>query len=221
MSAQTLVRPAMLVAAALMASASLSGCEAPRNDGHMFQRWADKVEDIKVDDGATSRAPSQTADPKAPLDPVELAQNADVSDAPALRVPMKIDVVDRINMPSPDAAAIRSMLKLVHASVVTGPPPAATEVAGLRRPIESGPVTSRSSRLVQLAAFTTDADARAAWRKFASADPAVFATLAPRFERANLGDKGEWVRVKVALPTAATAAHRVCAAAKLSPERCA
>ena len=217
MSAQTLVRPAMLVAAALMASVSLSGCgDGPQNDGHMFQRWADKVEQIKVDD-----RPAQATDPKAPLDPVVLAQNADASAAPELRTPMKIDVVDRINMPTPDAATLRAVVKLVHASVVGGPAPSESEVAGLRRPIESGPVSLASGRLVQLAAFTSDADARAAWKKFAAADPALFAQLAPRFERADLGDKGEWIRVKVALPAASGAAQRVCAAAKLSPERCA
>ncbi|HEY3815413.1 MAG TPA: SPOR domain-containing protein [Caulobacteraceae bacterium] len=228
MSASALVRPAVLAALALGA-ACLSGCGI-QNDGHMFQRWADQVEQIKVDD----RTPGEASDKQAPdgqtpdrqfadngntpvLDPMET--KADTADVPGLRQPMKIDVVDRINMPTPDAATLRRVVNLVHAAVVSGPPPSDAEVAGLRRPIEGGPISG--GRLVQLAAFTSDADARAAWRKFAAADPSVFARLAPRFEHADLGDKGQWVRVKVALPTAVDAAHRVCAAARLSPERCA
>ena len=213
MSASTLVRPAMLAAMALGVSASLAGCGEVQNDGHMFQRWSDQVEQIKVSD----QPPGETADATAApsTDPA-------ASQTLALRQPMKIDVVDRINMPTPDAATLRSVIRMVHASVVSGPAPAETEIAGLRRPIESGPVAAdKSGRFVQLAAFTSDADARAAWRKFAATDPAVFARLAPRFERADLGDKGQWIRVKVALPAASDAAHRVCAAAKLSPERCA
>jgi hypothetical protein len=222
MSTSPLVRPAILAAMALGVSASVAGCGGVdvQNDGHMFQRWADKVEQIKVDDRAPGQA-ADAADPKV-LDPMTTVKEADASDTPGLRQPMKIDVVDRINMPTPDAATLRSVIRMVHASVLSGPAPVATEVAGLRRPIESGPIAGdKSGRLVQLAAFTSDADARAAWRKFAAVDPSVFAHLAPRFERADLGDKGQWIRVKVALPAARDAAHRVCTAAKLSPERCA
>ena len=215
----------MLAAMALGVSACLAGCGAVQNDGHMFQRWADKVEQIKVDDQTPGQAaqPTQQADAGAPvLDPVALASRADISDNPTLRQPMKIDVVDRLNMPTPDAATLRAVVRAVHASVMSGSAPSASERAGLRPPIEGGPISNgKVGRLVQLAAFTSDADARAAWRKFASVDPAVFANLSPRFEHADLGDKGQWVRVKVALPAAIGAAHRVCAAAKLSPERCA
>ena len=226
MSASTLVRPAVLAAMALAAGVCLSGCGGVdvQNDGHMFQRWADKVEQIKVDGHAPGQPADEASDKAgAPvLDPMTTVKEADASDTPGLRQPMKIDVVDRINMPTPDAATLRSIIRMVHASVVSGPAPVETEVAGLRRPIESGPIAGdKSGRLVQLAAFTSDADARAAWRKFAATDPAVFARLAPRFERADLGDKGQWIRVKVALPAAPEVAHRVCAAAKLSPERCA
>jgi hypothetical protein len=233
MSASTLLRPA----AAAVACVLLGGCSVDiQNDGHMFQRWADQVEKIPVDgstgDGAdrdvkTASAPAAADAPGAPvLDPMAAppgTAEAASKDA-GLRQPLVVDVVDRLDMPNAKEAGLRAMLKLVHAAAVSAPASAA-ETAGLRQAIAAPPVAvgrpqvaqahAVQARLIQLAAYPSDSDARAAWRRLASAHPDAFSGLSARFERADLGGKGVWTRLKVQVASAATA-QRVCAAAKLA-----
>jgi hypothetical protein len=212
MSALALVRPVVLAGACLL----LAACEAPQNDGHMFQRWAESVQAIPVSDTPPKEGQASAAP----------AAQAVTAPAPQKFDPMTIAVVDRIDMPNAREAGLRSALKLVHAAVkqqVAETPPTPARVAAVTPAVaHTAPALVKTSdRLVQLAAFTTEADARTAWRRLNAVDPAAFRGLSPRFERADLGAKGVWIRLKVGLPSAAADARRVCAAAGLAAARCA
>jgi hypothetical protein len=225
MSTSGLLNPA----AALLACLCVSGCGVEvQNDGHMFQRWADQVEKIPVaEDAPGAAAAPNPGDPMA-VDPVQASKDL------GLRPPMTIAVVDRINMPNAKEAGMRMALGMVSAAAggkdaqAAGLRPMIDAVAPmvLRRMADAAgarpaaPKTSGSGKLVQLAAFPSDTAAHAAWHTLAAAHPDVFAGLAPRFEKADLGSKGVWTRVKVGPLKDAASGRRVCAAAKLSPERC-
>jgi hypothetical protein len=74
---------------------------------------------------------------------------------------------------------------------------------------------------VQLAAFPNEDDAHAAWRALKAAHPDAFAGLTPTFERADLGPKGVWVRLKVGPVASPEDARRTCAAAGVKALWCA
>lgn len=65
--------------------------------------------------------------------------------------------------------------------------------------------------MVQLGAFGSDADARAAWSKIESAHGSAFPTKSYHVQRADLGAKGVFYRLQVGPFESETAARKVCA----------
>ncbi len=232
MIASSLFRPAALALTAML----LSGCSVEvQNDGHMFQRWADQVGNIPVSEtppgesspqvgpqGAAAPAATQTADNT--LDPMAL--NRPVSaQAAGLRPAMVIDVVDRIDMPNAKEAGMRAIMGMAQ-KAIAGADHKSGDALGLRRAMDAAPDLMRGmahagaparpapqgGHVIQLAAFSNEAAAHNAWRTLSAAHPDLFKGVAPKFERADLGAKGKWTRLKVQVGSVA-AAQRVCAAA--------
>jgi hypothetical protein len=246
MNGRTLLRPA----AAVLTLVMLSGCGVSvENDGHMFQRLADGVTAIPVTDrpsgdvSAPGPAPAQS-DPQTGAPAVGPAATA-----AGLRAPMVIDVVERDAMPGGGEEGLRTALNLMHVANAKTEDGAGDVVrAGLRQAIDvatpavkkavfdavAGPGTRLGSRpsampsgsasaghAVQLAAFPNAAAAHKAWRALSAAHPDLVSGLTARFEQADLGARGVWVRLKVGPVVSAQTARRVCAAAGADPERCA
>ncbi len=187
-------RSVFRLAAVLTASLGLNGCSL-QNDGHMFQRWADAVAAIPVED------------PGAPVAATPAA--APVADT---RQPLSVQVVDAIDMPSARAAGLRSALHLVEASVQSE-----GERVGLRPALSAlkdttAKVGAAAPRAVQLAAFSSDAAARQAWGALKSAHPDLVNGVQARFEHADLGARGVWVRLKAYPVASADQARKLCAA---------
>lgn len=77
-----------------------------------------------------------------------------------------------------------------------------------------------TGRAVQIAAFRSEAEARAAWSDLVDRHRAL-AKLTPRFEAVDLGAKGTWVRLKAGPVTSPDAAVALCAAAGVTDTWCA
>lgn len=214
-------RSVVSLAAVVASGLSVSACmEPPRNDGRMFQRWAQAVSEIPTSDeeavARDQRRAQQTlarADgPAAPAPTVVLR-----SEASGLRPAMSIAVVDPLELPNARDMGLRAAMTVADAVMTERP--ARMQPASMTA---SRPAAAASGAwFAQIAAFRSRAEAEAAWAKLKSANGAVFANLSPRFQTVDLGAKGTWVRLQTsALPTQ-TAAAQVCRAAGVTDRWCA
>jgi len=209
------------LAALLAVLGTAPGCmEAPTNDGRMFQRWAQVVADVPTSDEeafarAGRAAPKPGAEAKAPG--VTLT-----AEAMGLRAPIRIDVVDPLELPNARDAGLRTIAGFAEDA------PARLQRAVFRTP-EAAPAATRGASAAratpatggrfaaQLGAFRSRAEAEAAWSKVSARLPGV----SPRFETVTVAGKGPMVRLKAGpLPTAEAAAN-VCRAAGVSDPWCA
>jgi hypothetical protein len=192
------------LAAVVLGAPSLVGCAAPaRDDGHLFQHWAEAVAAIPIDDGSkpvSARAETQAQAP-----------------APA----MKIDLLDRTVMADARAAGLGQAQALLT-----------SEMAGLRRHFGDGESPAAATKtgladnrstggfVARLAAYAHRPAAEAAWARLKAAHPQALSGLPVRFEDADLGAKGVWTRVQAGpFPTQERAAA-VCAGAGVADRWC-
>ena len=214
----TRARTLRLVAVTASALA-LNGCgEALQNDGHMFQRMADQIGAIPIDDTAHSGVKRQS--------PTAAAASADTragdSASPGF-APMVVHVVDALDMPESRDAGLRTMLQVVDQ--------VGARAAGLRSMISAGhpglPAIATSANStpefgqVRLAAFPSESAARQAWVRLKSKSPALLSAVAPRFERTDLGARGVWVRLTAGPVRSSAEAEKLCAAAGAASQWCA
>ena len=190
----------------------MSGCSQPvRNDGHMFERWADDVAAIPIDDGSHP-APARTAQANA---------------ASPARSPLKIDLIDHPDGLDSRALGLRSAVALVD-----------SELAGLRRriapdaapaaapapspavtPAEAAPAAAPAF-VAQLAAYPTRKAAEGAWARLKAAHPGVLGALSARFEPVDLGGRGVWTRLQAGPLPSRDQASAVCAEAGVTDRWC-
>lgn len=219
-------RSVVSLAAVIAGGAVLSGCmEAPKNDGRMFQRWAQAVSEIPTsDEEAALRDAGRARE--------TLARAAQTAAAPAdapgaitfraeqagLRPAMTVTLVDPLDLPNARDLGLRGM---IDAADVTAQGQPRVQRASLTRSAPSQ-VSAQGSGgyAARLAAFRTRSEAEATWRKLQSANAGLLSGVAPRFETVDLGARGKWVRLMAGpLPTQAAAA-RVCRAAGVNDPWC-
>lgn len=225
-------RSVFRLAALLASGAVLAGCvEAPRNDGRMFQRWAQAVaeipttdEEAAVRDAQRARATLAQTDRPAPGGPAaDLTAQvvAAAAEQAGLRPAMTVDVVDPLELPNARDLGLRGMMTVADA--VVGERPAQLVRTAAPAPVQQrlGTSAPAGGYAARLAAFRSRQEAEAAWNKLKSAHAGLLAGVAPRFETVDLGARGKWVRLMTsALPTQAAAA-RVCRAAGVNDPWCA
>lgn len=214
-------RSVVSLAAAVASGLSVSACmEPPRNDGRMFQRWAQAVAEIPTSDEEALARDQQraqqtlarSAGPAAPTPTVVLT-----SAASGLRPAISIAVVDPLELPNARDMGLRAAMTVGDAMMGEGPARVQPASMTVSRPVAA----SSGMWFAQIAAFRSRAEAEAAWGKLKAANTAVFANLSPRFQTVDLGTKGTWVRLQTsALPTRAAAAG-VCRAAGVTDRWCA
>lgn len=112
--------------------------------------------------------------------------------------------------PQPETLYIGPDSDSASVTVPPAPPPAPTPA-----PVAAdAPVTSGG--LVQLAALRSQAEAEAAWASIQSRFPTLMGGRAPRYQRVDLGDRGVFVRVQVAVDNPAA----VCAQLEAGGQDC-
>lgn len=182
----------------------MSGCSQPvRNDGHMFERWADDVAAIPIDDGSHA-SPAKTAQASA---------------SPPGRSPLQIDLIDH---PDSKVLGLRTAVAMVD-----------SEIAGLRRRFapaqaastpDTAPAEAAASPaktfMAQLAAYPTRRAAEGAWARLKAAHPDALGTLSARFEPVDLGARGVWTRLQAGPMATRDQASAVCAEAGVTDRWC-
>lgn len=194
------------LAALALTAMGVAGCEAPRNDGAMFQRWAQAVQDIPLDERGAAKPRSDTPGaPRRMLPEITLS-----AEAAGLRAPMKVAVVDPLEMPNSRDLGLR----LSHVADVVLPRDA--EEPRLERTAHA----AAGGYAAQLASFRSRADAEAAWAALSRKHARLFADVTPRFQTVDLGARGTWVRLQAAGLSDPQAALRICAAAGVTDAWC-
>ncbi|HYE42339.1 MAG TPA: SPOR domain-containing protein, partial [Caulobacteraceae bacterium] len=142
------------------------------------------------------------------------------AEAAGLRAPIRIAVVDPLEMPNSRDMGLRAAFAVASA------------VAGREEPVRlqqasaatAAPVRAAASSAVyaaQLASFRTRADAEAAWATLKARHSGLLRGVTPRFEAVDLGAKGTWVRLKAGPLASRDEAVRICRAAGVSDAWCA
>jgi SPOR domain len=182
----------------------MSGCSEPvRNDGHMFERWADQVAAIPIDDGSHP-APAH-ADNKAQP-----------------RAQMKIDLIDASHMDS-QKLGLRSAVALVDSELAglrRKIAPDATPETNAAPAASDEQVSAAPTFMAQLAAYPTRKAAEGAWSRLKAAHPEALGALQARFEPVDLGGRGVWTRLQAGPLATREKASAVCAEAGVTDRWC-
>jgi cell division septation protein DedD len=190
--------------------------EAPRNDGQMFQRWAEAVAEIPTsDEEALARDRRNARETLARVDtPVALPLTLTAEQA-GLRPAMSIQVVDALDLHDARSLGLRAAMTVAD-SVVGRDRPATVQPAAL----STAPADPDGAWAAQIGAFRSRDDAETQWRKLKAANVSALAGVTPRFEPVDLGAKGRWVRLQAANLPSRAAAAAVCQAAGVTDQWC-
>jgi hypothetical protein len=110
-----------------------------------------------------------------------------------------------------------AQLGLARPAPVTANPPAARPVATAK------PAVSKSapgSYLLQIGAYKSETEAMAAWKTYQSKHAALLAGFSPDVQRADLGEKGVWQRLRIASFADKDAALALCERLKAQNGAC-
>lgn len=216
-------RSVVSLAAVIAGGAVVSGCmEAPKNDGRMFQRWAQAVAEIPTTDEEAAARDANRARETLAHAGQEVMRSDDApgsvtfhAEQAGLRPALSVTLVDPLDLPNARDLGLRGMIDVADAMAAEQRPQ--VQRASMTRP--AAPRTS-GGYAARLAAFRTRAEAEATWRKLQAANAGLLSGVAPRFENVDLGARGKWVRLMTGpLPTQAAAA-RVCRAAGVNDPWC-
>jgi hypothetical protein len=144
---------------------------------------------VKPAPAALSAAkPAPAAPPAAKPAPVALAAPPAAKPQPAAAKPVPAAVVDK---PAGPATKPPAQLGLAHPAA---PPAAAPAVKPAAAPAASG-----GSILLQIGAYKSQDEAMGAWKTYRGKHGALLAgNFSPDVQRADLGDKGVWYRLRIA-----------------------
>ena len=155
---------------------------------------APKVE-TKVADATPAAAPPPTA--------LAVVKPQPKPAAPATKPPAQLGLAHPVEQ-APPAPAMTVPAKPV---VTVTPKPAATIAA---KPVEAEPAAAAGSYLLQIGAYKSDAEAMAAWKTYQSKHAALLKGFRADVQRADLGSKGVWYRLRVSSFADKNAASALC-----------
>jgi cell division protein FtsN len=124
--------------------------------------------------------------------------------APATKPPAQLGLAHPVEQAPPAPAATKPAKPV--ATVV--PKPVATVVP---KPVETKPVAAASgSYLLQVGAYKSEDEAMSAWKTYQAKHVSLLRGFSPDVQRADLGDKGVWYRLRVSSFADKNAASALC-----------
>lgn len=158
----------------LAGAVGLAGCSQPgRSDGRLFERWADAVAAIPIDDGARAATPKPAHTDPSPLK-IDLTDHAETPSAQALGLRAAVGLVNS------ELAGLRQKISFAPSAAPAAPPPA----------------SPAGAFMAQLAAYPSRKAAENGWTRLKASHPDVLGRLSARFEAIDLGGRGVWTRVQ-------------------------
>jgi hypothetical protein len=129
---------------------------------------------------------AQAPAPAAPPPVTKPAPQPTVAAKPAASTPA----------PAQTATKPPAALGLVRPAPVATPPAAPKPATA--KPVETAKPAASGSYFLQIGAYKSDAEARVAWKAYAGKHSTLLNGFGPDVQRADLGDKGVWYRLRVA-----------------------
>jgi cell division protein FtsN len=109
---------------------------------------------------------------------------------PAAAKPVPPPVVTKQSSPPTPAPAA--------SSVANGAPRTLPGVAPAPKPVAAAPAAAKGGYVLQIGAYKSQADADAAWKAYKAKHAALLAGYGADVQKADLGDKGTWYRLRIA-----------------------
>jgi cell division protein FtsN len=175
-----------------------SGASPPKQI-KVYQQQAGSDEDS--DQQVATAPPAQLTKPAAP--PAAHVQPAEAKPVPAVQ---KSPPAPEAKAPAPKPAAV------APATSPPAAPPAKPVVTAAAKPAAETPVTppvatpaktaatvppTAGAYVLQIGAYKSQSDANAAWKAYRAKHAALLSGLGPNVQKADLGDKGVWYRLRV------------------------
>lgn len=193
----------------------------------------EKGEVAPVSPNLTSEAPTTTEQSTAPA-PEASAPASPATEQPSTAAMGNGESATETTSPEPAAPAPAETAAAPEASTPAAPATevpaaAAPEPAAPAAPVEAAKpailapaVTPKAggAYVVQLLALRDEAGAKAAWKKIAAKHKSILGSHALDIEKADLGSKGIWYRVRAAGFADKTAATRACNGLKAAGQNC-
>jgi hypothetical protein len=193
---------------ARVAPQNAGGAAEPYKGFKIYEQPAPPDED--TDSSTASAAPKIAAARPAPAPPAPESKPVAPAPAPAApkiaaAIPAPAPVKPPVAAPAPKIAAAAP----VKTPVIAAKPPAPAATAAPRSltpppklaaaitPPPAAPVVAAGEFVLQIGAFPSQADADAAWKAYKSKHAALLADATDDVQKADLGDKGTWYRLRV------------------------
>lgn len=111
--------------------------------------------------------------------------------------------------PAPPPAAVQKPLTIAKQVPAAVTPPPKPVVAVTPKPVETKPAAA-GAYLLQIGAYKSQEEAMAAWKAYAGKHATLLKGFGPDVQRADLGDKGVWYRLRVSSFADKNAAAALC-----------
>ena len=173
----------------------------------------------------TDPAPVKAAQQPAPA-PVKVAQAAPAKPTPTQVAPTPASSTPIVATKPP------AQLGLAHPAPVAATPPAPAKTA-VTAPVKQAPATTSApvkavaakpapagSYFLQIGAYRSEAEAMTAWKTYQSKHATLLSGLGPDVQKADLGDKGVWYRLRIATAADKDAAAALCDRLKAQNAAC-
>ncbi|MBV1885748.1 MAG: SPOR domain-containing protein, partial [Parvibaculaceae bacterium] len=162
--------------------------------------------DPDIDDAVKSLALRPTTGPASSVAPVTVI-NGEATKTVAETTPTK-PVVAKVTAPAPVVAPVKI------AKVET------PKVAPVTASKQSAPVAQKGQYLIQLFSVRSEKDAQRGWAKTQSKHKALLSNEVLNLEKADLGERGTYYRVRFGAYDTSSAANSVCSALKKAKQDC-
>lgn len=146
-------------------------------------------------------APVAKAVPQATKDPAQLSPGRPLSQVAQQAAPQATKPPARLQpptvAPAPKVTKAEPVKKAEVKPVETKPAAKAVEKSASAKPVAEKPVAkSAGSYMLQIGAYKSEAEATSAWKAYKGKHAAVLGGASPDIQKAELGDKGTWYRLR-------------------------
>jgi cell division protein FtsN len=204
---------------ARVAPANPGGTKTPYKGFKIYEQPApsdEEADTVPPQPAATQQVALQKPAGAAPQKPSSLAIAAPKAAAPKMAMP-KVAAPQVAAMAAPQAAKPVAPPP-AHASA----PPArlGAPAAQPEAPKTAAAAAAQGAYILQIGAYKSEADAGQAWKTYKARHAALLAGYGPNIQRADLGAKGVWYRLRIAGFASKDAAIAVCGRLKADGGSC-
>lgn len=144
-----------------------------------------------------AQAPVAKVVPQATKDPAQLSPGRPLSQVAQQSAPQATKPPARLQPPAVSVPAPKAVKAEPVKKVETKPAAKTVEKSAAANPVVEKPVAkSAGGYMLQIGAYKSEAEATSAWKAYKAKHAAVLGGASPDIQKAELGDKGTWYRLR-------------------------